>query len=299
MNQDRIKTKAQAFRDKKIVCGVGVGLRSVHYDHVLSRRPAVPWFEVISENYMGLRGDQGGRPLEILEEARRNYPIVLHGVSLNIGSADPLDKNYLTALKRLADRIDSPHVTDHLCWTGVKGQNLHDLLPLPYTAEGLNLISSRAAQIQDILGRPFALENPSTYLAFRHSQMPEWEFLAEAARQAGCGILLDINNVYVSAKNHGFDPVEYLRNIPADSVIQMHLAGYSHCGNLLIDTHDHPVSDPVWELYGEAVRLFGDVPTLIEWDDKIPPFGVLEKEAARAEKIRRKILGKRDCAALV
>ncbi|MHB2025958.1 MAG: MNIO family bufferin maturase [Elusimicrobiota bacterium] len=284
--------------DGLIVRGIGIGLRSVHYDHILSRRPAVPWFEAISENYMGLRGGQGGRPLEILQLVRERYPVILHGVSMNIGSADPLDQDYLKKLKRLADLVKPAHISDHLCWTGTRGRNLHDLLPLPYTREALNLIVPRVRKIQETLGRRFLLENVSSYAAYRHSEMPEWEFLAEIAERSGCGILLDVNNVYVSAMNHRYDPLEYIDAVPAGMVIQMHLAGYSESGALLIDTHDHPVSDPVWDLYARALRRFGDVPTLIEWDDRIPSFRVLEEQAARAEKIRREVLSERPAPAL-
>ena len=278
--------------------GVGVGLRAEHYGHVLARRPAVPWFEAVSENYMGLRDGHGGRPLEILLRVRECYPVVLHGVSMNIGSADPLDLGYLKELKRLADRIRPEHVSDHLCWTGVGGRNLHDLLPLPYTREAMRLIVPRVRRIQDALGRRFLLENVSSYLAYRHSEMPEWEFLSEIAERADCGILLDVNNVRVSAANHGYDPARYIDAVPPERVMQMHLAGYSEAGRLLIDTHDHPVSEAVWGLYARAVRRFGDVPTLIEWDDRIPPFRVLEAEAARAEKIRLEVLHERHADAL-
>lgn len=274
-----------------VLTGVGLGLRSDHYEHVLGRRPAVPWFEAISENYMGLRGGQGGRPLEILERVRRDYPLALHGVSLNIGSADALDKGYLARLKSLVARLQPAVVSDHLCWTGAGGQNLHDLLPLPYTEEALRHLVPRVREVQELLGRRLALENVSSYIAFSHSEMSEWEFLRELCERADCALLLDVNNVFVSAVNHGFDAGEFLRGVPADRVVQMHLAGYSSQEGFLIDTHDHPVSAPVWELYAEAVRLFGDVPTLIEWDERIPTFATLEKEAARAEAVRREVLG--------
>jgi len=278
--------------------GVGVGLRSTHYGHILDHRPAVPWFEVISENYMGIRGAVasgtlgGGRPREILEKIRQDYPIMLHGVSLNIGSTDPLRLDYLDRLKELAKHFQPVWVSDHLCWTGVRGENLHDLLPLPYNEETLQHVVSRVRQVQDHLGRRILLENVSSYLTYKHSDMTEWEFVAELSRRADCGVLLDVNNIQVSARNHGFDPYEYLKGIPRGRVCQMHLAGYSEEDGLLIDTHDHPVSNTVWELYAEAVRRFGDVPALIEWDDKIPPFEVLQNEAAQAEKIRESVLGK-------
>jgi uncharacterized protein (UPF0276 family) len=267
--------------------GVGLGLRPVHYDHVLSRRPAVSWFEVISENYMGLRGgSSGGRPLEVLEKVRRHYPVMLHGVSLNIGSADPLNRDYLKRLKRLTRIIEPAIVSDHLCWTGVAGRNLHDLLPLPYNEATINHVAARLRHVQEFLGRRILIENVSSYLTYRHSEMTEWEFLAEIASRADCGILLDVNNIHVSAVNHGFNALDYINAIPVERVGQMHLAGYSDEGGFLIDTHDHPVSDPVWDLYTAAIRRFGRVPTLIEWDDKIPSFERLEQEAARATEVR-------------
>jgi uncharacterized protein (UPF0276 family) len=265
---------------------VGVGLRPVHYGHILENRPAVPWFEAVSENYMGGRGGSGGRPREILERVRTDYPVVLHGVSLNVGSTDPLREDYLDRLKTLADEVDPPWVSDHLCWTGVDGENTHDLLPLPYTEEALEHVAARVRRVQDRLDRPFLLENVSSYVAFRHSEMTEWEFLSEVARRADCGILLDVNNIHVSAVNHGFDPRRYVDAVPAGRVRQMHLAGPSAAGGgFLIDTHDHPVPEPVWDLYAAAVRRFGPVPTLIEWDGDIPDFAVLEAQAARARKI--------------
>lgn len=267
--------------------GVGLGLRPAHYDHVLSRRPAVSWFEAISENYMGLRGGtSGGRPLEVLEEVRRHYPVMLHGVSLNIGSTDPLNRDYLKRLKRLVRIIEPAIVSDHLCWTGVGGRNLHDLLPLPYTQAVVNHVAARLRHVQEFLGRRILVENVSSYLTCRHSEMTEWEFLSEIAERADCGILLDVNNIHVSAVNHGFNALDYINAVPTERVGQMHLAGYSDEGGFLIDTHDHPVSDPVWELYAAAIKRFGRVPTLIEWDDKIPSFARLQKEAVRAMEVR-------------
>lgn len=278
--------------------GTGIGLRTVHYPHILEHLPRVDWFEAISENYMGLmRGGRGtllgiaGRPIRILERIRRDYPVVLHGVSLSIGSTDPLNRKYLTRLRELIRRVEPALVSDHLCWTGVEGENLHDLLPIPYTGEALDHVVSRVARVQDFLGRRILLENVSTYLTYTHSEMPEWEFLAEVARRADCGILLDVNNIHVSAVNHGFDPVRFLVGIPVDRVGQFHLAGYSDLGDHLIDTHGHPVSKPVWALYEKAVRRFGAVSTLIEWDDRIPPFPRLEAEARKAKKIQEKVNG--------
>lgn len=267
--------------------GVGLGLRPVHYDHVLSRRPAVSWFEVISENYMGLRGgSSGGRPLEVLEKVRCDYPVMLHGVSLSIGSADALNQDYLKRLKRLIRIVEPAIISDHLCWTGVGGRNLHDLLPLPYTETVVNHVAARLRKVQEFLGRRILVENVSSYLTYRHSEMTEWEFLAEIASRADCGILLDVNNIHVSAVNHGFSALDYINAIPKKRVGQMHLAGYSDEGGFLIDTHDHPVSDPVWDLYAAAIKRFGRVPTLIEWDDKIPSFERLQQEAARAAEVR-------------
>lgn len=264
--------------------GAGVGLRSPHYGFVLGRRPAVPWFEAVSENFMGLRGGQGGRPLEILERVRADYPVALHGVSLNVGSSDPLNKDYLKRLRALVDRIDPWAVSDHLCWTGVGGENLHDLLPLPYTEEALRHVTGRLKRVQDAVGRRFLVENVSSYLTFEHSKMTEWEFLTAVAEDSGCGILLDVNNVYVSAVNHGYDPRLYLDGVPTELVGQMHLAGYSETADLLIDTHDHPVTPPVWDLYEHALERFGPIPTLIEWDEAIPEFPRLEAEARRAQR---------------
>ena len=258
--------------------GYGVGLRPPHYQEVIANRPAVDWFEVISENFLVA----GGRPLAVLERVRAHYPVVLHGVSLSIGSADPLDRGYLTRLRALADRIEPAWISDHLCWTGVGGHNLHDLLPLPYTDEALRHVVDRVQRVQDLLGRRIALENVSSYLAYCDSAMPEWEFLAAVATRADCGILLDVNNVYVSAVNHGFDAHAYLAAVPLERVVQFHLAGYSDHTTHLLDTHDHPVSAAVWSLYATAVRRFGPLPTLVEWDDRIPAFECLHAEARQA-----------------
>jgi uncharacterized protein len=285
--------EADGFRAHSL--GVGVGLRPPHYPFVLENRPGVGWFEVITENFLGL-GSGFGRPLQLLESVRENYEIVLHGVSLSLGSTDPFSDEYLKRWEALIERVQPAWVSDHLCWTGVGGQNLHDLLPLPYTEEALAHIVERIAQVQDRLKRRLLVENVSSYLTFAHSEMEEWEFLSEVARRADCGLLLDVNNIYVSSHNHGFDPLTYLRSVPRDRVGQFHLAGYSDKGTHLIDTHDHPVSDPVWELYREALRLFGDVPTLIEWDDQLPDFPRLAEEAARAESIREETLGRQSAS---
>ncbi len=267
--------------------GHGVGLRRDHYERILTGGPTrIDWFEAISENFMV----PGGRALDILRRVRERYPVVLHGVSLSIGSTDPLNEDYLADLDALARRIEPEWISDHLCWTGVGGHNAHDLLPLPYTERALEHLVPRIQRVQERLGRPIALENVSSYVAYRASSMPEWEFLAEVSRRSGCGILLDINNIFVSARNHGFDPLDYLGAIPASSVWQFHLAGHSDKGAYLLDTHDHPVPDPVWDLYREAVLRYGPVSTLIEWDDRIPPFERLEEESERARRLRREAL---------
>ena len=267
--------------------GHGVGLRRDHFDRVLAGPTRIDWFEVISENFMV----RGGRPLEVLTRVREKYPIVLHGVSLSIGSNDPLNQDYLADLAALARRFEPAWVSDHLCWAGVGGHYAHDLLPLPYTTEALRHVVARVQQVQERLGRPIALENVSSYVAYRVSEMTEWEFLAEVARRSGCGILLDVNNIHVSAVNHRFDPRVYLDCIPVDKVWQFHLAGHSDKGGWLLDTHDHPVIDPVWDLYRDAVRRFGDVSTLIEWDDRIPPFDRLEAESEKARAIAAELRG--------
>lgn len=261
--------------------GFGLGLRPRHYEAVLRTRPRVDWFEALTENYM----IPGGRPLQYLDRIRERYPVVLHGVSLSIGSADPLDRGYLAQLKALAARVQPAWISDHLCWTGVDGRNLHDLMPLPYTEEALRHVARRVRAVQEALGRRILLENVSSYVAYRSSAMTEWQFLAALAREADCDLLLDVNNIYVSAFNHGFDALAFLDGIPARRVRQIHLAGHDHCGDLIIDTHDAPVIGPVWELYAEAVRRFGPVPTMIERDDRIPPLGALVRELDRARAV--------------
>lgn len=269
--------------------GVGVGLRSPHFTHILENNPQISWFEAISENYMGLSTSPlSGRPLRVLELIRKNYPIVLHGVSMSIGSSDPLDLNYLKRLKELCAAIEPSWISDHLCWTSIEGENLHDLLPLPYTEEALKHVVQRISAAQDILGRRLAFENVSAYLSYEHSEMTEWEFLAEISKQADCDLLLDINNVYVSSVNQNFNPVDFINKIPANRVAQIHLAGHSRSGEMLIDTHDHPVSKSVWDLYEFAIDSFGIKPTLIEWDANIPDFSRLEIEARSAENILEK-----------
>jgi uncharacterized protein (UPF0276 family) len=266
--------------------GFGLGLRPVHYAEILEGQPRVDWFEAISENYMV----PGGRPLHMLMRVRERWPVALHGVSLSVGSTDPLDLAYLDRLKALAERVEPAWISDHLCWTGVNGVNLHDLLPLPYTEEALDHVVSRVAQIQERLGRQILLENVSSYVTFAHSAVPEWEFLAEVARRADCLLLLDVNNIHVSAFNNEFDPIAYLDAVPAERVRQIHLAGHENYDTHIIDTHDHPVIDPVWTLYGEAVRRFGAVATMIERDDHIPPLAELERELDRARAVSAEAL---------
>jgi len=267
---------------KPAFLGFGLGLRAQHYDEILNGNPQIDWFEVISENYM----IPGGQPLRMLDRIRARYPVVMHGVSLSIGSTDPVDSDYLAAVKALAARIEPHWISDHLCWTGIDGRNLHDLLPLPYTEEALQLVVARVGQVQDVLGRQLLLENVSSYLTYRASEMSEWEFLREVAVRADCAILLDINNIYVSSINHGFDALAYLRAMPKDRVRQFHLAGHSDLRGHLIDTHDHPIVEPVWNLYRAAVRQFGAVPTMIERDDNIPALSELVAELQIARDIQ-------------
>jgi uncharacterized protein (UPF0276 family) len=267
--------------------GHGVGLRPQHYPAILDDGLRADWFEAISENYM-LRG---GRPLHVLERVRAERPIVLHGVSLSLGATDPLNPTYLTELRALADRFAPAWVSDHLCWGSYGKHYAHDLLPLPYTEEALDHVVRRVLAVQEALGRQIVVENVSSYVEFTHSTMPEWEFLAAVAERADCGILLDVNNVYVSAVNHGFDAERYLAGIPVGRVAQFHLAGHSDHGTHLLDTHDHPVRDEVWDLYRSAVARFGRISTLVEWDEHIPPFAELLAEAERARAAEAEVLG--------
>jgi hypothetical protein len=262
--------------------GVGVGFRLPHYSHVLDVNPPMDWFEVISENFMV----RGGKALANLERLLASYPVVPHGVSLSIGRAEPLDVAYLGRLKVLVDRIDPPWASDHLCWTGTGSANLHDLLPLPLTRQVIDHVSARVRQVQDFLERPFALENVSSYLTFTSSTMPEWEFLGEIAEKADCGILLDCNNTFVSARNQGFDANAYVDAVAADRVVQMHLAGHTDKGTFLLDTHSDHVREEVWELYRRATRRIGLTSTLIEWDEDIPSWDELALEASTARKMR-------------
>ncbi len=260
--------------------GLGLGLRATHYPHILKHRPSVDWFEIISENYM----DSHGRPRYVLEQIAEHYPLVMHGVSLSIGSTDPLDRDYLKRLKGLADAVKPAWVSDHVCWTGVGGRNTHDLLPIPFTEQSLKHVVERVKQVQDVLERPFVLENPSSYVQFRGSTMDEWEFITRMAEDADCGLLLDVNNVYVSTFNHELDPHEFIRNLPHERIVQFHLAGHTNMETHLIDTHDNHVIDPVWDLYRMAHELTGGVSTLLEWDANIPPFDVLHAEVLKAKR---------------
>ena len=262
--------------------GIGIGLRTSHFSHILASWPEIDWFEALTENFL----DTGGRPAWVLDQVAERYPVVLHGVSLSIGSSDPLDTAYLAKIRALADRTRAAWVSDHLCWTGVSGRNTHDLLPLPYDEPTLRHVVARVRQASEILERPLVLENPSSYLEFASSSMPEHEFLARLGEEADCGLLLDVNNVYVSAFNHGFDPLEYIDAIPSDRVVQYHLAGHSNNGTHIIDTHDDFVIDEVWELYRHAVSRTGPVSTLLEWDASIPSFDVVHAEALKALKHR-------------
>jgi uncharacterized protein (UPF0276 family) len=266
--------------------GYGLGLRKDHYETVLKERPRVDWFEILSENYMV----DGGKPLHYLDKIREHYPMVMHGVSMSIGSSEPLNWEYLRQLKDLVQRVEPKWISDHLCWTGVDGINLHDLMPLPYTEEAIQHVVDRVNQVQDFLGRQLLLENVSSYLSYSDSQISEWEFLREIAERADCLILLDINNIYVSAYNHNFDPVTYLQAMPDERVYQFHLAGHTQQENLIIDTHDQAIADPVFELYAKAVAHFGRVSTMIERDDNIPPLPELLQELDRVRAIAERQL---------
>jgi len=261
--------------------GFGVGLRQPHYKLVVETHPKVDWFEVISENFMV----EGGRALEVLQAVREHYPIAMHSVSMSLGSTDPLNRDYLRRIRELARRFEPAWISDHLCWTGVGGRNLHDLLPLPYTEEAIRHVVARIRQVQENLERPILIENVSSYMAFADSTMTEWEFISNIAEEADCGILLDINNIFVSAFNHRFDANDYIDAVPVERVVQYHLAGHSEHGTYLLDTHDHPIRDEVWMLYERAARRFGDVAAIVEWDDNIPEFAVLAEASERARNI--------------
>jgi len=261
--------------------GAGIGLRSRHYREILDTKPAIPWFEVLSENYFGA----GGLPIYHLERIRELYPVTLHGVGMSLGSADPLNFDYLARLRKLAEQIEPAFISDHLAWISVDGRHVHDLLPLPYTEEALAHFADRVVQVQDYLGCRLLIENPSSYMGYKNVDMTEWEFLQELVKRADCDLLFDVNNVYVSGRNHGFDPVEYLHALPEGRVREIHLAGYEEQDNYLFDTHGYRVHPPVWDLYRETIRHLGPVPTLIEWDNDIPEFEVLADEAGKAQKV--------------
>jgi len=270
--------------------GFGLGLRSEHYIDLIENQHHVDWLEILSENYMVA----GGKPLYYLDKICERYPVVMHGVSLSIGSVDPLNQNYLHDLKKLAQRVKPKWISDHLCWTGTQGINLHDLMPLPYTEEALNHLVARITQVQDFLGQRILLENVSSYLTYQHSTISEWEFLRAVSQQADCLILLDINNIHVSAHNHSFDPLIYLEAMPADRIQQIHLAGHLNKGDYSIDTHDHDIIDSVWELYAESVRRFGHISTMIERDDDIPPLATLLTELQKARAISANVLAENE-----
>jgi uncharacterized protein len=273
---------------RPVSLGFGLGLRAQHYRDILDGSPAVDWFEVISENYMV----PGGQPLRMLDAVAERYPVVMHGVSLSIASTSPFDQDYLNSLKALARRVKPRWVSDHLCWTGVHGTNLHDLLPVPYTEEALAHVVSRISQVQDFLGRRLVIENVSSYVEYECSEMSEWEFVAEVARRSDCWLLLDVNNVFVSGVNHDFSTEQFLDAIPADRVVQFHLAGHSEGETCLIDTHDQPVSEDVWGLYAKAIERFGPVSTMIERDDNIPPLADLVAELDRARSVSDEVIAR-------
>jgi uncharacterized protein (UPF0276 family) len=260
--------------------GIGVGLRVPHLNHILERKPVVSWFEIISENYMV----DGGRPLAVLDRILEQYRVVQHGVSLYFGSTGPLNRDHLKRLKTLVRRTKTPWLTDHLCWGSVDGRYTHDLLPMPYTFEAAKITARKIRQARDFLEVPIAVENVSSYAEFHASQMTEWQFLNEVVERADCGILLDVNNIYVSSRNHDFDPYDYLNAVPPERVAQIHLAGHSKFEKYILDTHDHPVIGPVWRLYEHVIRSCGPTPTLLEWDDRIPSFDEVHSEALKAAK---------------
>ncbi|MBS0359552.1 MAG: DUF692 domain-containing protein [Proteobacteria bacterium] len=266
--------------------GFGLGLRPEFYNAVIESKPKVDWFEIMTEDYLV----PGGRPLYYLDQISPYYPLVMHGVSLSIGTKDPLNLDYLRQVKSLADRINPRWISDHLCWTGLKGYNTHDLLPLPYTKEALSHVVEKIKQVQDFLGFRILIENVSSYVNFKESEFSEWEFLTLVAEQSDCFILLDINNIYVSGFNHQFNPMDYINHIPINRVKQFHLAGHTQLTDHIIDTHDHDIVDPVWQLYESAVKRFGQVSTMIERDGNIPPFDDLYAELQKAKAIAAQVL---------
>ena len=274
---------------EKPFLGFGLGLRPEHYETIISETPAIDWFEIITENYLV----PGGKPLYYLDRIRERYPLVMHGVSMSIGSTDPLDWTYLQAVKELSKRVQPQWISDHLCWTGIQSKNTHDLLPLPYTTETIDHIVARVRQVQDFLGRRILLENVSSYVAYKESVMTEWDFLKEICERADCLILLDVNNIYVSAINHEYNPLDFIEAMPIDRVFQIHLAGHSNMGDYRIDTHDALVIEPVWNLYQKALERLGPVSTMIERDDNIPPIHDLLTELSYARKLAHQVLTER------
>ncbi len=266
--------------------GFGLGLRPPHFSSVLAEKPDVDWFEILTENYL----IPGGRPLYYMDKIREQYPMVMHGVSMSLGSTDPIDLNYLRSLKALIKRVEPKWISDHLCWTGVGQKNMHDLLPLPYTQEAINHVANKIMQVQEFLGQQILIENLSSYITYQQSDMTEWEFLSEIAKRADCFILLDVNNVYVSAQNHEFSPMEYINAMPNNRVLQIHLAGHSQGEDCIIDTHDQPVIDPVWDLYAKTIKHLGPISTMIERDDNIPPLSELLVELNHAREIAESVL---------
>lgn len=260
--------------------GVGIGLRTTHYGHIFSKKPVVDWFEIISENYMV----DGGRPLHILDQILEQYKVIQHGVSLYFGSTEKYDRTHLKKLKTLVRRTNTPFLSDHLCWGSIDGSYTHDLLPIPYTKEAIKNTADRIRYIRDFVEVPLCVENVSSYAEFHDSEMTEWQFLTEVAEAADCGILLDVNNIYVSSQNHSFDPMDYVRGVPLERVGQIHIAGHSVFEKYIIDTHDHAPPDPVWRIYENVIKLCGSTNTLLEWDDKIPSFEEVHNEALKANR---------------
>lgn len=272
--------------------GFGLGLRPDYYEEILEQKPDLDWFEILTENYLV----PGGKPLYYLEKIREHYPVVMHGVSLSIGSTDPLDVDYLKQLKELAIQVEPAWISDHLCWTGVEGLNMHDLLPIPYTQQAIRHIVERIQQVQDFLGRPILIENVSSYLTYKQSELTEWDFIVEIINQAGCYVLLDVNNIYVSSVNHQFNPMDYINAMPAERVAQIHLAGHSNHGDYIIDTHDAPIIQPVWDLYAATIKRLGNISTMVERDDNMPELAELLGEVHRAKQITQQLLNEEVCS---
>jgi uncharacterized protein (UPF0276 family) len=272
--------------------GIGIGLRVPHYEHILTKKPVVDWFEIISENFMV----DGGRPLYVLDQILEQYRVIQHGVSMYFGSPEPLNREHLKRLKQLVKRTKTPWLSDHLCWGSVDGNYTHDLLPMPYTRAAVRATAQKIRQARDFLEIPISVENLSSYVEFHASEMTEWEFLSEVVELADCGILLDVNNIYVSSKNHDFNPFDYLNHVPHDRVAQIHIAGHSKFEKYLLDTHDHAVLDPVWKLYEHAIRLVGPTATLLEWDDRIPSFEEVHREALKANRFIKRVQNERVAA---